>query len=244
MADLEVAPRGILLDIEGTTTPITFISKTLFPYSQRRARNFILSHLQDEEIQSALRQLQYENARDRAAGAPAIEDGSRDTIEETVRYYLWLIDVDRKSTPLKAIQGRIWEEGYARGELQSIIFPDVVPALNRWRHEGQLTAIYSSGSVLAQLQLFRHTVDGDLTPLIDAYFDTHVGNKKQPESYGKIAGHMKLPPNEVLFVSDVAAELDPALAAGMRTALCARPGNPSIAEKNNHHVIRSFEELP
>jgi enolase-phosphatase E1 len=243
LAGLEVACRGILLDIEGTTTPISFVTDTLFPYAQRRGRDFILSHLQDEEIQIALRQLQAENARDRADGAPVIEDGSPDALEETIRYYLWLIDVDRKWTPLKTIQGRIWEEGYARGELQSVIFPDVAPALKRWRHQGRLIAIYSSGSVLAQQQLFRHTVDGDITPWIDAYFDTHIGNKKQQESYSKIAENLKLAPNEVLFVSDVAAELDAALAAGISTALCARPGNPAYPEKNNHHVIRSFEEL-
>jgi enolase-phosphatase E1 len=244
LASFEVEPRAILLDIEGTTTPISFVTETLFPYARRRGREFILNHLKDDEIQSALRQLQAENASDRAAGAPPIEGGSRNIIEEIIRYYLWLIDVDRKSTALKTIQGRIWEEGYARGELQSNIFPDVSPALKRWRQCRRLTAIYSSGSALAQQQLFRHTAEGDLTSLIDAYFDTHVGNKKQTDSYYKIAGNLKLSPDEILFVSDVTAELDAALAAGMMTVLCVRPGNAPYREDLHHRVIHSFEELP
>ncbi|HEY7307419.1 MAG TPA: acireductone synthase [Bryobacteraceae bacterium] len=243
MTGSEIAPRAILLDIEGTTTPISFVTEKLFPYARRHGRDFILSHLHDGEIEAALRQLQAENAGDGTDGARAAEKCSPNAVEETIQYYLWLIDVDRKSTPLKTIQGRIWEGGYARGDLQSDIFPDVFPALKRWRRQGMLNAIYSSGSVLAQQQLFRHTVEGDLTPLIDAYFDTRVGNKRQADSYRKIAVNLKLLPNDVLFVSDVTAELDAALETGMRTALCVRPGNPSSPDRPSHPAIRSFEEL-
>jgi enolase-phosphatase E1 len=245
LAGIEVIARAILLDVEGTTTPIDFVKQTLFPYARDRGREFIVKNLDDGEIQIAVRQLQAENACDHAAGAPVIEENSRDAIEQTIRYYIWLIDVDRKSTGLKTIQGRIWEEGYARGELQSSVFPDVPPALKRWHQQGRVTAIYSSGSVLAQQQLFRHTLEGDLTPLIRAYFDTRVGNKKQADSYAKIAGHLKLPASEILFVSDVVAELEAAHQAGMTTALCVRPGNaPLDTEGTAYFVIRSFEELP
>jgi len=244
LAGFEVAPRAILLDIEGTTTPIDFVKETLFPYARERGGEFILNHLQDAEIQMALRQLQADNASDRAAGAPAIQADSRNAIEQTIGYYRWLIDVDRKSTGLKMIQGRIWEEGYARGELQSSVFPDVLPALGRWHQQGRVTAIYSSGSVLAQQLLFRHTLQGDLTPLIRAYFDTRVGNKKQPDSYTKIAGSLALAASEILFISDVVAELDAALEAGMMAALCVRPGNARLdPDENGHFVIHSFEQL-
>jgi len=245
LAGFEVAPRAILLDIEGTTTPIDFVKDTLFPYARERGRDFILNHRHDAEIQAALRQLQADNVSDRAAGAPAIQTGSHDSIDQTISYYQWLIDVDRKSTGLKMIQGRIWEEGYARGELQSSVFPDVLPALERWYQQARVTAIYSSGSVLAQQLLFRHTMQGDLTPLIRAYFDTRVGNKKQPDSYTKIAGSLALAASEILFISDVIAELDAALEAGMMTALCVRPGNaPLDPDEAGHLIIHSFEQLP
>lgn len=234
----------MLLDIEGTTTPISFVTEVLFPYARQRGREFILNHLADHEIMAALAQLQADNLSDRDAGAPAIDGQSEEVIDETIGYYLWLIDMDRKSTPLKTIQGRIWEEGYMRGELHSTIFPDVSPALKRWRQQGRITAIYSSGSVLAQQQLFRHTAQGDLTPFIEAYFDTHTGNKKQSDSYRKIAGNLRLSAKEILFVSDAIAELDAAATAGMMTALCVRPGNPPHPEETAHRVIHSFEELP
>jgi enolase-phosphatase E1 len=244
LASAEVAPRAVLLDVEGTTTPIDFVKETLFPYARDRGREFILKNLRDGEIQTAVRQLQADNVSDRAAGAPAVDEHANDAIEQTIRYYLWLIDVDRKSTSLKTIQGRIWQEGYARGELLSSVFPDVLPALKRWHQQGRVTAIYSSGSVLAQQQLFHHTLEGDLTPLIRAYFDTRVGNKKQADSYARIAAHLELPADEILFVSDVAAELDAAQQGGMRTALCVRPGNaPVDADRTAHSIIHSFEEL-
>jgi enolase-phosphatase E1 len=245
LARFEVAPRAILLDIEGTTTPIDFVKDTLFPYARERGREFILNHLEDNEIQMAIRQLQADNVSDRAAGGPAIQGDSSDAIEQTIDYYLWLIDEDRKSTGLKTIQGRIWEEGYARGELQSSVFPDVLPALERWHQQRRVTAIYSSGSVLAQQLLFRHTIQGDLTPLIGAYFDTRVGNKKQADSYTKIAGNLALSTSEVLFVSDVVSELDAALEAGMMAALCVRPGNtPLQPYETGYLIIHSFEQLP
>jgi enolase-phosphatase E1 len=237
-------PRAVLLDIEGTTTPITFVTETLFPYARQRGREFIVNHIADQEIHEALRQLQIDNRADRSDGAPPIEANSEQAIDSTIDYYLWLIDKDRKSTALKAIQGRIWHEGYERGDLQSTIFPDVVAALERWHRAGRIAAIYSSGSVLAQQELFRHTIHGDLTPFITAYFDTGVGSKKQASSYGKIAESLGTPANGILFVSDVSAELDAALVAGMMTALAVRPGNPSNQERKGHLLIRSFEELP
>ena len=123
--------RAVLLDVEGTTTPISFVTETLFPYARQYGREFILNHVADEEIRRALLQLRVDNDADRRDGAPAIEDDAHDAIESTIRYYFWLMDADRKSTALKTIQGRIWHDGYARGELQSTIFPDVLPAIER-----------------------------------------------------------------------------------------------------------------
>jgi enolase-phosphatase E1 len=152
------------------------------------------------------------------------------------------MDRDRKSTGLKSIQGRVWEEGYRSGELKSEVYPDVPPALEYWRHQGVDIAIFSSGSVQAQRALFAHTSAGDLTRFIHAYFDTTIGPKGSPESYGRIAAALGRTPSEVLFVSDVSAELDAALAAGMRTALCVR--TPGTAPSTGAHpVIRAFDQL-
>jgi enolase-phosphatase E1 len=149
---------------------------------------------------------------------------------------------DRKSTGLKSLQGKIWEEGYRAGELKSEVYPDVLPALQRWQLTGVTIAIFSSGSVQAQRSLFRHTVFGDLTRFIGAYFDTTTGPKTDPESYARIAAALEHPPSDVLFVSDVAAELDAAITAGMRATLCVRtPGSAPGA--GAHPIIQTFDQL-
>jgi enolase-phosphatase E1 len=159
-----------------------------------------------------------------------------------VAYVHWLMDRDRKSTGLKSLQGKIWEEGYQAGELESEVYPDVPQALERWCREGKDIAIFSSGSVQAQQSLFRSTRAGDLTGWIRAYFDTTTGPKTEPASYARIADELGRPPSSVLFVSDVAEELDAASSAGMQTALCLRkPGAPRTS--GSHPVIHTFDQL-
>jgi enolase-phosphatase E1 len=158
-----------------------------------------------------------------------------------VVYVHWLMDRDRKSTGLKSLQGKIWEEGYGSGELKGEVYPDVAPALERWRSQGIDIAIFSSGSVQAQRSLFRSSTAGDLTRLILAYFDTTTGPKTAPMSYARIAAALDHSTSEVLFVSDVGAELDAALTAGMQTALCVRtPG--SVVSSSAHRMIHGLEE--
>jgi enolase-phosphatase E1 len=150
------------------------------------------------------------------------------------------MDQDRKSTGLKSLQGKIWEEGYRSGELKGEVYPDVLPALEHWRGKGVDVAIFSSGSVQAQRSLFRNSVAGDLTRFIKAYFDTTTGPKREPESYSRIAAGLERSPSEVLFVSDIAAELDAARTAGMRTALCVR-GSGEV--RGVHPVIHGLGEI-
>src|SRR5262249_36184556 len=157
-------------------------------------------------------------------------------LNSAVVYLHWLIDIDRKSTPLKSLQGLIWQAGYASGELRSEIFDDVPPAFARWREQGTAIGIFSSGSVLAQKLLFAHTRAGDLTPFMQAYFDTNTGAKKEAESYRRIAAELRRPPREILFLSDVTAELDAAQTAEMQTALSVRPGN-AAQPASKHPVI-------
>jgi enolase-phosphatase E1 len=154
-----------------------------------------------------------------------------------------LMDQDSKDPALKELQGRMWEEGYRSGELAGEVFDDVVPALNRWQRQGVGVGVFSSGSVLAQKLLFRHSKAGDLTPFIRWHFDTAVGAKTDAGSYARIAASMGILPANVTFVSDVVRELDAARAAGMRTALSLRPGNPVQPDPNGHPAISNFDEL-
>jgi enolase-phosphatase E1 len=152
------------------------------------------------------------------------------------------MDRDRKSTGLKSLQGKIWEEGYSSGDLEGEVYSDVLPALEHWRTQGIDIAIFSSGSVQAQRSLFRNSAAGDLTRFIRAYFDTTTGPKTEPESYARIAVALERSPSEVLFVSDVRAELDAARAAGMQTALCVRtPG--SAPSTGAYPVVHTFDQL-
>jgi enolase-phosphatase E1 len=162
-------------------------------------------------------------------------------VEDAAAFSEWLMDRDRKAPGLKSLQGRIWEEGYRSGELRSVVFDDVPGALAGWRRDGLRIAIYSSGSVLAQRLLFAHTAAGDLTPLLEAYFDTSTGPKKEPGSYRRIAAALELVPESILFVSDVPQELDAALAAGFRTRLSLRPGN-APCEPGPHRSLRDLGE--
>jgi enolase-phosphatase E1 len=144
---------------------------------------------------------------------------------------------------LKSLQGKIWREGYSKGSLRSQVYPDVAPALARWRNAGLNVSIFSSGSVLAQQLLFAHTEAGDLTPLINNYFDTQIGKKAEAQSYRRIAETLRLQPGEVLFISDVVPELAAAREAGMMTVLSIRPGNQPQESADQYTSIHSFDEL-
>ena len=235
--------RGLLLDIEGTTTPIAFVYDVLFPFARAHAKDFLSQHVASDEVRHDVKRLREEHAKDVAdqLSPPPIIESSE--LEPIVGYVYWLMDRDRKSTGLKSLQGKIWEEGYRSGALKSEVFYDVPLALRRWHQAGLKIDIFSSGSVLAQKLLFAHSHAGKLTQFIDAYFDTTTGSKTAAQSYLRISAELQLSPEQVLFISDVAAELEAATAAGMQSALCIRPGNPSQPALNDQIVIRSFDEL-
>jgi enolase-phosphatase E1 len=226
-----VAVQAILLDIEGTTTPIEFVHTTLFAYARARVQEFLERHEADPDVQSDIALLRAEHAAE--SPPPPMASVSA--------YVRWLIDHDRKSMGLKSLQGKIWHEGYGAGELVGEVYPDVAPALKRWQERGTDIAIFSSGSVQAQRDLFGHSTAGDLTPLIQAYFDTTTGPKSAAQSYSGIAAVLGHPPASVLFVSDVAAELDAAQAAGMQTTLCVRSTRTTVSP--DRPVIRTFDSV-
>lgn len=227
---------AILLDIEGTTTPIAFVHDVLFTYAREHVRDYLVQHA--NELESDIAQLREEHARDSHNPPPLTGD-----LDSIATYVNWLIDRDRKSTGLKSLQGKIWREGYEAGTLKSQVFDDVRPAFERWHKNGLRIAIFSSGSVLAQQLLFAHTEAGDLTTFIGDYFDTTVGAKGDAESYRRIANNLNLPAEEILFISDVVTELEAARAAGMQTLLSIRPGNQPQPDPDRFQIIHSFDEV-
>ena len=241
-------PKLYLLDIEGTTSPVSFVYDILFPYARQRLNHYLHCHAADLSLQGDLRLLAQENAIDRSSGAPIIYFPQRlsqdpaEALNENIAYLLWLMDKDRKSTALKSIQGKIWAEGYENGDLRSEVFPDVPKALQRW-HTTAKVAIYSSGSIEAQKYLFGYTSAGNLTALIDAYFDTRTGPKANSDSYTQIADNMKTIPGDILFISDSVRELDAARSAGLATVLSIRPGNAPVTDQNEHTAVTLFDHI-
>ncbi len=237
--------RAVLLDIEGTTTPLAFVHGVLFPFARERLGAWAAGADGTADYAAIVSQLESEYAVDRASNqpVPAWRTGRPADLRASVEAYAaWLMDRDRKSPGLKRLQGLIWEHAYQAGLLRGEVFPDVPPALRRWKGQGLTVAIYSSGSELAQRRLFQSSPAGDLTPFIDAFFDTGVGPKRDAESYRRIATALRVEPRQILFISDVDAELSAAGDAGQQPVLSVRPGNPP-AHESGFPSIRSFDEI-
>lgn len=226
--------RAVLTDIEGTTTPLSFVLDVLFPYARRRLDAACASG--DPGFAEPLRLLREEYEAEKGSGSdlPDFGDGAP--------YAHWLMDRDRKSTALKMLQGMLWEEGYRSGELKGQVYPDVAAALRRWKERGIRARVFSSGSVLAQKLIFGHSDQGDLLTFFEGFHDTTTGPKQVASSYQSIAEAFALPTEQILFLSDVTAELDAARAAGMRTGFFIRPGNRP-ADPDGHPAHQSFAEL-
>lgn len=240
---LALKARALLLDVEGTTTPIEFVYRVLFPYARAHAAAYLRREGESAACRAAIAQLREERAREsgvaQGAGSGVAQDFSP---AEILPYVFALMDRDKKSPGLKALQGLIWQDGYKSGELRGQVYLDVAPAFGRWRASGHDIYIYSSGSVLAQQLLFGSTDAGDLTRFLKGYFDTGVGSKTSPGSYRAISEGVHVAPSEMLFVSDVVQELDAARASGMRTALCVR-GTDVPPGSESHQPIRTFDEI-
>jgi len=214
----------ILTDIEGTTTPITFVHDVLFPYSYEHLAQYVDQHGQDPVVQKCLTDTLETAKKD---GRPHA------TRDDAVAQLLAWIKEDRKHPALKTLQGLIWRAGYANQAFQAQIYSDVKPALEAWKARSLKLGVYSSGSVEAQKLLFGHTPDGDLTPFFGHYFDTAVGGKRERASYERILQALHLAGPEVLFLSDVPEELVAARAAGLATVQLIRPGtHPASGERH------------
>ncbi len=224
----------ILTDIEGTTSSISFVKDVLFPYARRELPRFIRDHGHEPDVRHWLDVIATEHG--------AICDDA--VIAETLQRW---IDQDRKHTALKALQGMIWMAGYRNRDFTAHMYPDVAPQLQVWHKSGHRLAVYSSGSVPAQKLLFGNSDVGDLSDLFCNYFDTEVGHKRDADSYRLIADSLNRSPGDILFLSDVVAELDAARDAGMRTILLDRredyPEPRTGEDIHDHARVESFAEI-
>lgn len=214
MATVDIG--AIVTDIEGTTSSLSFVKDVLFPYARAALPDFIARHARDRDVRRLL-----DDAR--AIAGVALDD---DALARELQRW---IDADRKLTPLKALQGLIWETGYRRGDFRGHVYPDAAAKLKEWHARGIPLYVYSSGSVHAQKLLFAHTEFGDLTPLFRGYFDTEIGPKREADSYRRIAQALGIAPARVAFLSDIAPELAAAKAVGMRTVYVTRAPAPELA---------------
>jgi len=235
--------RGILLDIEGTTSSISFVYDVMFPYVRRELDGYLRQHWESESLQPTCELIARDAGKDSLAswlaGAQDVSQQQTLVREEVIR----LMDADLKATGLKQLQGLIWRSGFESGEMRAHVYDDVPPALQRWCDAGINVRIYSSGSIAAQKLFFRHTTAGDQLHRFKGHYDTTTGPKQEAASYVKIADDFGLPPSDILFISDVVGELQAAQDAGFQVVLASRPGNPDPPSNQDYEVIHSFDQI-
>jgi enolase-phosphatase E1 len=219
--------KAIVTDIEGTTSALSFVKETLFPFAYKNLPDYI-----------------YDNESDVAHVLEAVkaEEKNQDlSTEELIEVMLRYIEEDQKVTPLKELQGMIWEEGYNSGELVGHIYDDALEGLKRWKDQGIKLYVYSSGSVPAQKMLFGHTKAGDLNNLFSGYYDTNTGGKKDVRSYQAIAEDINLPPENILFLSDSTDEIAAASDAGMNVIILDR--EKSLFDTLGYTIVPTFDDI-
>ncbi|NOT11469.1 MAG: acireductone synthase [Methylococcaceae bacterium] len=218
--------KAIVTDIEGTTSSLSFVKDILFPYARTHLADFVRHHQDSESIKSLLQDACQEVGEE------------LDTEQLIALFKQWMAE-DRKATPLKSLQGLIWEAGYELGAFTGHLYQDAVESLQAWKSQGLDLYVYSSGSVYAQKLLFSHSDYGDLTPLFSGYFDTHIGGKKEAESYQRIAEQIQRQPGELLFLSDLKEELDAARLTGYQTIWLTRDNLPNPDAE--HRQVSRFD---
>lgn len=220
--------KAIVTDIEGTTSSLSFVKDVLFPYARAKLPKYVEQHQHESYIQ----QLVSDTCK---------EANIAINTESAITQLIEWIDQDKKITPLKALQGLLWADGYQKGDFKGHLYDDAIASLSAWHEAGIALYVYSSGSILAQKLLFAHTEVGDLTSLFSGYFDTTIGGKKEADSYRKIADELGYPASSILFLSDIKEELDAAKAVGYQTIWLARGHEPNRSAE--HHQVVSFDNI-
>ncbi len=226
--------KVIITDIEGTTSSISFVHKVLFPYAKAHIAEYVRANAGNNDVRTLLDDVAKEAAAD------------PDDIDGLIRQLLLWIEQDKKITPLKALQGLIWEHGYNQGDFTGHVYEDAADSLKQWKESGFDLYVYSSGSVKAQQLIFGHTEFGDLTPLFKGYFDTRIGGKREADSYKNIVQQIGVDASELLFLSDIEEELDAASEAGIQTCWLIRVGDSTIPldmASKKHFAVSSFADI-
>ena len=240
---MKFSGHGILLDIEGTTSSVSFVYDVMFPFVRRELDSYLCTNWDSAALNDACdlvaKDAGYESFV--AWCGDETEVGKRQQLlrKEVLR----LMDGDVKATGLKALQGLIWHSGFESGEMRAHVYDDVLSAIQAWHNVGYDVRIFSSGSIAAQKLFFGHTVAGNMLHLFRGHYDTTTGPKQEAASYRAIAQDFGLPPPQILFFSDVLAELEAARAAGLQTCLCKRPGNAEVAARHSHPEITAFDQI-
>ncbi|MDH5546177.1 MAG: acireductone synthase [Gammaproteobacteria bacterium] len=221
--------KAIVTDIEGTTSSISFVHEVLFPYAREHIQTYVEANAQKPEVQALLDEVR------------TITGQAELSVAEVIAQFKQWIAEDKKITPLKAIQGMIWEDGYRTGSFTGHIYDDSVRALRQWHQQGLALYVFSSGSVFAQKLLFGFSDAGDLTPLFSGYFDTNIGSKREVPAYQTIVSQLGLPADEIVFLSDIREELDAAREAGMHTIWFVR--DASVDANAAHQQVTSFDAI-
>jgi len=220
--------QAIVTDIEGTTSSLSFVKDVLFPYARAHLADFVRQHQQDEAVRTLLADVST------VVGAPL-------DIEQSIAQLVAWIDADQKITPLKSLQGLIWDAGYQQGDFKGHVYADAVQGLQQWHQQGLALYVYSSGSVQAQKLLFGYSEAGDLTSLFSGYFDTHIGGKREAVSYQRIADAIAVPPENIVFLSDIVEELNAARQAGFDTRWLIR--ETAIPAQAAHVAVANFDAI-
>ena len=233
--------RGILLDIEGTTSSISFVYDVMFPFVREHVSEFLKNNWSDESVQSSVSMLADDLKKDTRQWLGNFTDEEKQNAVATG--VIELMDADVKATGLKKLQGLIWKDGFHNGDMVAHLYGDVADSIKSWNQQNIDVRIYSSGSIQAQNLFFGHTVAGDLLDQFKGHYDTTTGPKQESASYQEIASEFSCQPNEILFISDVIAELEAAKQAGLQTALCIRPGNKPVDAEHGFASITSFDQV-
>ena len=240
---IELDAKVVLLDIEGTTSSVTYVYDVLFPFARKNLQEFLERRWLEPAVKAACERLACDVGDLSLADSIMADTNPEETRKKVIETANRLMDDDVKATGLKELQGMIWEEGYSAGQLKSHVYPDVAPALREWNSAGLSIRIFSSGSMQAQKVFFQNTEDGNLSSHLTANYDTTTGPKRDAQSYKLISQDAGVEPVHVTFLSDVVEELDAAREAGMSTILVVRPGNHPLSKANTHMVIETFDQL-
>ncbi|KAL1306494.1 hypothetical protein AAFC00_005189 [Neodothiora populina] len=232
----------VVLDIEGTVCPISFVKDTLFPYALTALSSVVKDRWDSPDFRP------YRDA------FPAEAQGSPEAFEAHVQD---LTARDVKIAYLKNLQGYLWLAGYENGAYSTPLFEDVEPQLQHWKQSGLTLVIYSSGSVFAQKLLFRHVKRPQSSPdeqngplnlsgLISDWFDTtNAGLKMEASSYSTISQRLGRASGGILFLSDNVKEVKAATEAGMKAIVVDRPGNAPLSEEDRktYKVVDSLYDI-